>query len=63
VNWGRRAAFWLAPFILAVDTPRGTTFQAKPGRWIGAQVGLFALVLEPGAPGGHADIEYFRFSP
>jgi hypothetical protein len=39
-----------------------SSFQAKPGRWIGTKVGLFAFALEPGASEGHADFDYFRFS-
>jgi beta-xylosidase-like protein len=39
------------------------TFVAKPGRWIGTKVGLFALALEPGVSTAHADFDYFRFGP
>jgi len=38
------------------------TFQAKPGRWIGAKVGLFATVPLGTKPSGHADFDYFRFA-
>ncbi len=37
------------------------TFQASPGRWIGAKVGLFAIAREPSAAVSHADFAYFRF--
>lgn len=35
----------------------GQPFTAKMGRWVGAQVGLFAV------NGGHVDIDYFRVTP
>ena len=36
-------------------------FQAQPGVWIGAKVGIY--VIKPSsAPGGHADFSWFRFS-
>ena len=35
-------------------------FQAKPGRWIGAKVGLFAVAPEGQRPLGYADFEAFR---
>jgi beta-xylosidase len=41
-------------------TDIGETFTARPGHWVGAKVGLFAV----GAPGaarlGHADVDWFR---
>jgi rhamnogalacturonyl hydrolase YesR/beta-xylosidase/lysophospholipase L1-like esterase len=37
----------------------GTAFAARPGRWIGAKVGLFA----GGAAGGHADFASFTLEP
>jgi beta-xylosidase len=36
--------------------PLGRAFQARPGLWVGARVGLFAK----GAGRGHADFEWFR---
>ena len=44
--------------------PFGSEFQAVPGRWVGAKVGLFAVAL-PGADSaksGHADFDWFRFT-
>jgi beta-xylosidase len=45
----------------------GTTFQnigepfaLKPGRWIGAKVGLFALGTAPVTEYGYADVDWFR---
>jgi hypothetical protein len=38
-------------------------FWAKPGRWIGAKVGVFASSPAGTKPVGHADFEYFRFVP
>jgi hypothetical protein len=57
-----------APAARAIDPP----FTARPGRWIGAKVGLFAVTsAPPGAGAGidagtgdaHADFAYFRFAP
>lgn len=43
--------------------PAGVTFTAKPGRWVGAKVGLFALG-QPGAPAtGWADFHRFTVTP
>jgi hypothetical protein len=39
------------------------TFQAVPGRWIGAKLGLFALSDQPLGVPAHADFDYFRFGP
>ena len=36
----------------------GKTFIAKPGRWIGARIGLFAQ--SAGTKSGYADIDWFR---
>jgi hypothetical protein len=44
-------------------TPIDATFQAVPGRWIGAKVGLFALTNAPLTTPAHADFDYFRFAP
>jgi hypothetical protein len=44
------------------ETAVPNLFQAQPGVWIGAKVGLYSL-RTPTAPGGHADVDYFRFSP
>jgi len=38
-------------------------WQARPGRWIGAKVGLFAVRAAGADGGGHADFAYFRFAP
>lgn len=39
------------------------TFQAQPGVWIGAKVGLYACCPDHGTATSHADFEYFRFDP
>jgi beta-xylosidase len=39
--------------------PAGTPFTAAMGRWVGAQIGLFAT----GAKGAYADIDYLRVTP
>ncbi|WP_342116569.1 family 43 glycosylhydrolase [Pseudoduganella sp. OTU4001] len=50
-------------FSLSVDganyTPAGTPFTAAMGRWVGAQIALFAR----GASGAYADIDYLRITP
>jgi hypothetical protein len=51
-------------FSYSLDNQRflalGETFTARPGHWVGAKVGLFA-VAAPGATRlGHADVDWFR---
>ncbi len=38
----------------------GKQFQAKPGKWIGAKVGLYSISTENSKRGGYADFEYFK---
>jgi hypothetical protein len=38
-------------------------FIASEGGWIGAKVGVFAAALPGAGGGGHADFDWFRFSP
>lgn len=38
----------------------GEPFTARPGRWIGAKVGLFALGTIPAPEYGYADYDWFR---
>ncbi|MCG9972882.1 glycoside hydrolase family 43 protein [Christiangramia crocea] len=40
----------------------GQPFQAQPGKWIGAKVGLFSLSTQEAKRGGYADVEYFRIT-
>jgi hypothetical protein len=42
------------------------SFTARPGRWVGAQIGLFAALRPSSTPAGaraFADFDYLRFSP
>lgn len=39
----------------------GKAFIARPGRWIGAKIGLFALSDLNSVTGGYADFDWFRF--
>jgi beta-xylosidase len=39
----------------------GPAFQAVPGVWIGAKVGLFCISTVTGVESGHAEFEWFRF--
>jgi beta-xylosidase len=41
-------------------TPLGEVFTAKPGRWIGAKIGLFALGTVPLWEYGYADYDWFK---
>jgi hypothetical protein len=43
--------------------PVGGPFVARPGRWIGAKVGLFCLAKGGAQPSGHVDVDWFRFQP
>lgn len=57
---GRCAFAWAAP-----DGPFqaiSREFQAQPGVWIGAKVGLYCSRRAPSSS-GHADFHYFRFLP
>ncbi|MBX5479851.1 MAG: glycoside hydrolase 43 family protein [Pyrinomonas methylaliphatogenes] len=41
-------------------SPLGEAFMAKPGRWIGAKVGLFATGPGTAREFGYADVDWFR---
>jgi len=41
-------------------TPIGQPFAAKPGRWIGAKVGIFALGTGSAREFGYADFDWFH---
>lgn len=41
-------------------TPLGDVFTAKPGHWIGAKIGFFAIAPPDAARTGHVDIDWFR---
>jgi beta-xylosidase len=41
-------------------TVLGEPFVAKPGRWVGAKIGLFAQRGMPGREAGYADYDWFR---
>ena len=43
-------------------TKAGETFVAKPGRWIGAKVGLFATTSAPINDTGYGDYDWFRIT-
>jgi hypothetical protein len=38
----------------------GNEFKAKPGKWIGAKVGLFAVSPMSAETGGYADFDWFH---
>jgi hypothetical protein len=40
--------------------PIGQPFVAKPGRWIGAKVGLFCIAPQESNSQGYADFDWFR---
>lgn len=40
----------------------GKPFKAKPGKWIGAKVGLFSISSQEATRGGYADIDWFNIS-
>jgi beta-xylosidase len=41
----------------------GPSFQARPGKWIGAKVGIYAISTSLLDVSGSADFRYFHFSP
>jgi beta-xylosidase len=68
-----QTAFWLrvkvdenamASFSYSIDgasfTSIGKPFKARPGRWIGAKVGIFAVAAGPNSEMGYADFDWFR---
>ena len=68
-----QTTFWLrvkvdenavANFSYSIDgrsfTPLGKPFKARPGRWIGAKVGLFAVAAGSNSEMGYADYDWFR---
>ncbi|MEC3876945.1 glycoside hydrolase family 43 protein [Chryseobacterium salviniae] len=40
----------------------GEAFQAKPGKWIGAKVGLYSVSTTKAPRGGYADFDWFRIT-
>lgn len=40
----------------------GDLFQAKPGKWIGAKVGLYSISTSKAPRGGYADFDWFRIT-
>jgi hypothetical protein len=38
----------------------GESFTARPGKWIGAKVGIFALGTGAAGERGYADFDWFR---
>ena len=68
-----QTGFWLrvkvdenamANFSFSIDgtsfTEIGKPFKARPGRWIGAKVGIFAVGAGPNSEMGYADYDWFR---
>lgn len=43
--------------------PAGETFQAMPGRWIGAKLGLFCNSIRKTNDAGYADFDWFSVRP
>jgi len=43
-------------------TKIGDVFQAKPGKWIGAKVGLYSVSTSKAPRGGYADFDWFRIT-
>jgi len=43
-------------------TTIGKIFQARPGKWIGAKVGLFSISTQEANRGGYADFDWFRIT-
>lgn len=40
--------------------PVGELFTAKPGKWVGAKVGLYCLSQAGSKAGGYLDADWFR---
>ena len=41
----------------------GPAFRARPGRWIGAKIGVYCLTTDAADSSGHADFAYLHFGP
>jgi beta-xylosidase len=41
----------------------GAAFKAKPGKWVGAKLGLFSTRINITNDAGYADIDWIRFTP
>ena len=56
----------LASFSYSLDNvsfvPAGPPLDIGKGRWVGAQVGLFSIGEQAGAPASSLDVDYFRVS-
>ena len=54
-------------FSYSVDgghfTEVGEPFRARPGRWTGAELGLFCTRTQPSNDSGFAEFDWFRISP
>lgn len=44
-------------------TELGEPFTARPGKWIGAKVGLFAISADSGGERGYGDFDWFHVEP
>ncbi|WP_261513159.1 glycoside hydrolase family 43 protein [Chryseobacterium paludis] len=40
----------------------GDVFQSKPGKWIGAKIGLYSISTAKASRGGYADFDWFRMT-
>ena len=40
----------------------GEKFQAKPGKWIGAKIGIYTVSNQKANRGGYADFDFFRIT-
>ena len=52
---------WDKPDVGKTFHAIATSFEATPGTWIGAKVGLFALNPKIASGNGYGDFEFFRF--
>jgi hypothetical protein len=43
--------------------PIGEKFQARPGKWVGAKMGLFCTATVKTNDAGFADVDWFRVEP
>ncbi|HPP55002.1 MAG TPA: glycoside hydrolase 43 family protein [Anaerohalosphaeraceae bacterium] len=54
----------LCQFSYSLDgkefVPAGRPFPAKPGRWVGAKVGLYCVSQAGSRAGGYLDVDWFR---
>jgi hypothetical protein len=62
MNQGAKCRFGYS-FDGAKYTMADGIFQARPGKWVGASIGLFCTSTKRTNDAGYVDVDWFRFEP